>query len=258
MRLAVTNQKGGVGKTTVAINTAGALAARGEDVLLIDGDPQGYLTMGVGLDDSYTEAEETFTDALRDPSEYALSDLVRTGHPEFDVVPASMSMFTLEQDLVSMMRGRERLQMLLDEHDGHDWILIDCPPSLGLLTDNALLGAGNVLIPAEAEDTSIRALELLFKQIQTLEQRFEETVTERGVVISNVKYPLDNEQQGMLDWFDDRFAERVPVREVRNRVAIKRAFNEGVSVFEYGDECDQEAVLLELADDLLAQEVDDE
>jgi chromosome partitioning protein len=73
-----------------------------------------------------------------------------------------------------------------------------------------------------------------------------------------VNYPLDNEQQGMLDWFDDRSAERVPIREVRNRVVIKRAFNEGVSMFKYGDECDQEAVLLDLADDLLAQEVDDE
>jgi hypothetical protein len=70
-------------------------------------------------------------------------------------------------------------------------------------------------------------------------------------------YSLDNEQQGMLDWFDDRFAERLPVHQVRNRVAIKCAFNEGVTTFEYGEECDQEDVLLELAGDLIAQESDD-
>lgn len=255
MRLAVTNQKGGVGKTTVAINVGGALAARDQDVLLIDLDPQGHLTAGVGLDGHYRGEERvTLTDALKAPSEHDLGNLV-VPHEEFDVVPAHVTMFVLEQDLVSGMRSRERLTQLLGGDDDYDWIVIDCPPSLGLLTDNALLAARNVLIPAEAEDTSIRALELLARQINTLEDQFDASVTERVVVASNVDYPLDSEQEGMLEWLDDRFGEHVPVHELRQRAAIKRAWNNGVSIFGHEEDCDQEVALLDLADDLLAQEV---
>lgn len=105
-------------------------------------------------------------------------------------------MFSLDQELVSAMQGRLRLQMLLDSGvDEYDFVIIDCPPSLGLLTDNALLGATDLLIPAEAEDTSIRALDILFKQIDTLEQNFDVSIQERGIVVSNVDYPLDNDQK---------------------------------------------------------------
>lgn len=253
MNLAIAQQKGGTGKTTTTINVGGALAELGDDVLLVDSDPQGYLTMGVGLDDQYTETSPTLADALRSPDEHSIAELTDTAHSEFDVVPAAMDMFTLEQDLVSAMRGRERMQMLLEEHTGHDWVLIDCPPSLGLLTDNALLSAGNILIPAEAQDTSIRALELLLKQITTLEERFDTRITERGIVVSNVTYPLDAEQEDMLRWFNDRFGDQIPVHEVRNRVAIKRAFNQGRSIFGTDEDCDQEEPLLRIATNLRSQ-----
>lgn len=258
MRLAVTNQKGGVGKTTVAINVGGALAAAGERVLLVDLDPQGHLSAGVGLDDRYRASDTTtLTDGLQNPRRHELTDLV-VSHEEFDVVPAHETMFVLEQDLVSAMRSRERLRQLLGDGTDYDWVLIDCPPSLGLLTDNALLAAQNVLIPAEAEDTSIRALELLLRQIQTLEDQFGQRVRERALVVSNVDYPLDNEQEGMREWFDDRFADRIPIHELRQRTAIKRAWNAGVSIFAHEEDCDQETALSELADDLLAQEETDE
>ncbi len=254
MNLAIAQQKGGTGKTTTTINVGGALAELGDDVLLVDADPQGYLTMGVGLDNQYTDASPTLADALRSPDDHSLAKLTHTTHSEFDVVPAAMDMFTIEQDLVSAMRGRERMEMLLSDHTDHDWVLIDCPPSLGLLTDNALLAAGNVLVPAEAQDTSIRALELLLKQITTLEERFDTHITERGIVISNVTYPLDTEQKDMLQWFDDRFGDRIPVHEVRNRVAIKRAFNQGQSISGTDEDCDQEESLLRIAADLQSQE----
>lgn len=249
--IAISNQKGGVGKTTVAINTAGALAARGHRVLLIDGDPQGYLTTGVGLDEEYTSDPPSLYDALTTPGEYSIQDLALPVE-EFDVVPANIDMFSLEQELVSAMRGRERLRMLLEDVDDYDFILVDCPPSLGILTDNALLACQNVLIPAEAEDTSIRALDLLFKQIDTLEKNYDTPIREVALVVSNVHYPLDGEQQGMLEWFEQTFDDKVPIVEVRSRAAIKRAFNAGVSIFAHEEECDQEDALLELADHLAA------
>ena len=246
-RLAVSNQKGGVGKSTVALNIAGALGERSQNVLLVDLDPQGYLTSGVGLDDEYTAPSPSLNDALKAPDEYAVEDLV-VAHEEFDVLPANIDMFSLEQELVSGMRGRERLSMLLDEVTGYDFLVVDCPPSLGLLTDNALLACENVLIPAEAEDTSIRAVELLFKQIDSLEDNFGASIQEEALVVSNVDYPLDSEQQGMLDWFDETFSDRIPVFEIRNRAAIKRAFNAGASIFGHNEECDQADELLRIAD----------
>ncbi|NHN65110.1 ParA family protein [Haloarcula sp. JP-Z28] len=246
-RLAVSNQKGGVGKSTVALNIAGALGERGQNVLLVDLDPQGYLTSGVGLDDEYTAPSPNLNDALKAPGEHAVGDLV-VAHEEFDVLPANIDMFSLEQELVSGMRGRERLSMLLEDVTGYDFLVVDCPPSLGLLTDNALLACENVLIPAEAEDTSIRAVELLFKQIDSLEDNFGASIQEEALVVSNVDYPLDGEQQGMLEWFEGTFSDRIPVFEIRSRAVIKRAFNAGHSIFGHDEECDQADELLRIAD----------
>ncbi len=246
-RLVVSNQKGGVGKSTLALNVAGALADRENDVLLIDLDPQGYLTSGAGYKDEYTADGANLADALKKPGEHTVADLV-VAHDEFDLLPANIGMFTLEQDLVSAMQGRKRLQMLLEDVTGYDFIVVDCPPSLGLLTDNALLACENLLIPAEAEDTSIRALDLLFKQIDSLEDNFTGArINEQAVVVSNVDYPIDGEQEGMLEWFDDQFSEFIPVFEVRNRAAIKRAWNHGHSIFGHDEDCDMEDELQAIA-----------
>lgn len=250
VRIAISNQKGGVGKTTDTINIAGALADRGYDVLLWDADPQGYLTMGVGLDKEYTaDAPNQYT-ALKRPADHDLTDLIRP-HPEFDVVPANIDMFTLEQELVSAMKGRERMSQLFNDIGSYDFVLVDCPPSLGHLTDNALLACQNIIIPAEAEDTSIRAIDILFNQIDTLEENFNRTISEQAILISNIDYPLDGEQKDMLDWFDKSFADYIPVFEFRNRASVKRAFNTGVSIFESDEECDQKDELLKLADHLI-------
>ncbi|GAB7120489.1 ParA family protein [Natrinema pallidum] len=246
-RLVVSNQKGGVGKSTIALNVAGALSERGNDVLLVDLDPQGYLTSGAGYKDRYTEEGTNLADALKAPNEHTVAELT-IPHNEFDFLPANIGMFTLEQDLVSAMQGRKRLKMLLENVTGYDFLVVDCPPSLGLLTDNALLACENLLIPAEAEDTSIRALDLLFKQVDSLEDNFSDaSINEQAIVVSNVDYPLDSEQRGMLEWFENQFSEFIPVFEVRNRAAIKRAWNNGHSIFGHEEECDMEDELLSIA-----------
>lgn len=247
IRLVVSNQKGGVGKTTDTINIGGALNARGHDVLLWDADPQGYLTMGVGFDDHYTADEPNQYSALLKPGEHDVADL-RLSHEEFDVIPANIDMFQLEQDLVTAMKGREKLRQLMDGITNYDFIVVDSPPSLGHLTDNALLACQNLIIPAEAEDTSIRAIDILFQQIDTLEDNFDASITERAVLVSNIDYPLDGEQEEMMDWYHDTFGDYIPVYEFRNRAVVKRAYNAGVSIFKYDEDCDQANELLAMAD----------
>lgn len=109
--LTIVNRKEGVGKTTDSVNSAGTLAERNNRVLVIDADPQGYLTSSVGLNEEYSAEKTNLNDAIRVPQEHTLSNLVIV-HEAFDVNPANIDIFTLEQDLVSAMRSRKRFSML--------------------------------------------------------------------------------------------------------------------------------------------------
>lgn len=231
--IGVSNQKGGVAKSTNTANIAGALAHRGNSVLAVDTDPQGYLTNKLGLGDAYRKDPPSLADALKEPTEHHIDEYI-VEHPEFDVLPSNIDMFTLEQDLIaSGWRPRERLQMLFDDAalDSYDHVIIDAPPSLGPINDNVLLATGQIMIPVEADETSILALDHLLNQIETLEQRYEVQIVERGVIISNVNYPLDNSQKEMIQWFEDSFEGRCPLFEIRHRAAIKRSLNAGGSIF---------------------------
>ncbi|MFC7154509.1 ParA family protein [Halomarina halobia] len=238
-RLALLNQKGGVGKTTVAINVAGALAARGNDVLFVDLDPQGHGTEGPGLADAYDAAPPSLFDVLLDLDSRSLINELVHEHEEFDVVPSNVDMFSAEPKLTTAMRSRERFGMALDELDrDYDFVVVDCPPSLGNLTDNALLACRNLLIPALAEGTSVRALEILFDQVDALQQGYGVEIDDVGLVANRVE--TDGEATETRAWFEDIFGGRIPAWEVRKRVARKRAWNEGASIFTHREDCDME------------------
>lgn len=246
----VTNQKGGVAKTTDTIHVSAALADRGHDVLAIDADPQGYLTNRLGFDDAYRADKPNFATAMNEPTEHDPHELIEVGE-EFDVLPSNVDMFTLVQDLIaSGWRPRERLQMLFDRLDGYDYVLVDAPPSLGPINDNVLIATQNILVPVEAEDTSKLALEHLLNQVETIERRYETQINERGIIVSNVDYPLDNEQKAMLEWYRDTFEGRCPTFIVRSRAAIKRAMREGHSVFASDEPCDQKQTFEAIAKEL--------
>ncbi|WP_435130300.1 ParA family protein [Halobaculum sp. D14] len=247
-RIGILQQKGGVGKTTNTINVAGALAARGLDVLAVDMDPQGYLTHRLGFEDAYASDPPSLYDALDSPGEHAVADLV-VQHEEFDLLPANIDMFRLEQDLIaSGMRPRMRLKQLLDDATEWDVIIIDAPPSLGPLNDNVVLATEEILVPVEADESSQLALNHLLRQLDTLEDNYGTRISILGVIVSNVAYPLDNEQQDAIEWFEERFEGRVPVWVVRSRAAIKRAMQDEVSVFgEDAEDTDMRDVYAEIA-----------
>ena len=251
-KLAVTNQKGGVGKTAVAINVAGALNDRGHDVLLIDLDPQGNATENLGLRDVYDSAPPTLFDVLTDATQRELiGDLVEQ-HPEMDVLPSSIDMTAVEPELTLSRRSSEQLSLCLQHiEDEYDYILVDCPPFLGNLIDNALLATQNILIPALAEDTSKRAFELLFDHIDALAADYEILIQERGVVLNRIDVRKKQATE-MIEWVNDAFDE-TPVWEVRERAAIQRALKHRNSIVVAEPECDQTQVFVEIAADLDAQ-----
>lgn len=248
-RVSFSNQKGGVGKTLSTIHVGGALNQNGHEVLLIDCDPQGHLSEAVGLGEEYDFDQLSLSNVLIDQDHQSdLSDTIRE-HEEFDVVPAHQDMLTLEEDLMQTRRREERLRLALDELDhDYDYILVDAPPNLGVITDNVLLGASHVLIPAEAQKTSIRALELLFNEIDALADTFGQDVSPVGLIANNIQQDSENDE--MLGWFEDTFAGAFPIYHIRKRVALQRALNHGGSIFTHEEESDMEAEYLRIAENL--------
>lgn len=253
MRIGVTNQKGGAGKTTTTLNVAGALNELGNDVLVIDLDPQGHATEGFGFEDLYDDPDrDSLFDVLPDLDRMDELEQLVVDHEEVDVVPSHERMINAEDELANVMKREERLNMLLDESGADqrwDFVLVDCPPNLGVLTDNAIVATGNVLIPAQAKSTSIRAIELLFKQLRSIESAFG-AVDELALVANEVE--VDGEAEEMMEWFRDVFEDKegCAVFEIRKRVALQRAWNNGVSIFQHEEECDMEPVYLEIAQHL--------
>jgi len=280
-RICVTNAKGGTGKTTIAINVAGALNERGRDVLFVDLDPQGNATEGLGLAEAYDAEPPTLFDALTDHRRRdVVNDLV-IEHPEMDVVPSNIDLLQAETELTiaeliarcgseqSLARATDALASLainvdpagvtgphaLDALDRtlsaldreYDYVVIDSPPFYGKLTDTALFASRNVIVPALTEASSERAIELLIDQIAALEGRTGISVNTVGVVANRVENT--GEDRTMLEWLNEVF-DGFPVWEVRKRVALQRAFSAGRSIFAYEGTVDMEAAFLEIATEL--------
>lgn len=252
-KISVVQQKGGVGKTTSAINVAGALNQRGRDVLLIDMDPQGNATECLGMPEVYDAEPPTLFDCLTDSEMRGhVTDLIRE-HGEMDVLPSNIDMTAAEPELTLSRRGGERLDSLLQHIEAesdtdYDYVIVDAPPNLGNLTDNALHATQNILIPALAESTSKRAFELLYDHVSVLETDYEITIDEVGVLVNRIDV-RKNQAQEMVDWINQAFDD-VPVWEARERADIQYALESGQSVFGYNPESDICEVFLEIAQSL--------
>lgn len=246
--LAVSNQKGGVGKTTTAVNLSAALARLGQRVLVIDIDPQGNASSGLGYE------REACTMGVYDVLlEYRDLESVRmpTAIDTLEVVPATRDLVGAEVELVSASRREHRLRKALNRvRDGYDWIVIDCPPSLGLLTVNALTAADAVLVPLQAEYYAMEGLGELLRTIAAVQRGLNPDLRREGIVITmsdgrnNLCKEVERQARAV---FGTEVFETVIPRNVR----LGEAPSYGKSIVEYDPRSTGAKAYLDLGAELL-------
>jgi chromosome partitioning protein len=247
--VAIINQKGGVGKSTTAINLAACLGDLGKRVLVVDFDPQGNATSGFGVDKDSLESD--VYDSLMD--NVPLSEVVVPSPVEgVFVAPATIQLAGAEIELVSVMARESVLRYVLEPvRDDYDYVFVDCPPSLGLLTVNALVAADSLLIPIQCEFYALEGLSKLLESMRMVKGRLNPTLSIFGVVMTmfDVRTTLSRQVVGEVrDYFGDQVFKTVIPRNVK----LSEAPSHGLPINRYAPSSKGSQAYCELAEEVVA------
>ncbi|MET3575880.1 ParA family protein [Bhargavaea ullalensis] len=246
--ISIANQKGGVGKTTTSVNLSACLAHLGKKVLLIDTDPQGNATSGVGVNKG--DVQNCIYDILIDDAEVR-SAILPTDVDNLSIIPATISLAGAEIELVSTISREVRLKHALDEiRDDYDYIIIDCPPSLGLLTLNALTASDGLIIPVQCEYYALEGLSQLLSTIRLVQKHLNNDLMIDGVLLTmfdartNLGIQVIEE---VKKYFQDKVYNTVIARNVR----LSEAPSHGEPIIVYDPRSRGAEVYLELAKEVI-------
>ncbi|NLX75680.1 MAG: ParA family protein [Synergistaceae bacterium] len=250
--IAIFNQKGGVGKTTTNINLAACLAHMGKKVLMVDIDPQGNTTSGIGI--KKRKLKVTLYDALIDSSLDVSKVILPTNTENLFLLPASVDLAGAEVELATL-EGRERkLKRIIDEvkHD-YDYILVDCPPSLGILTLNSLTAVDSVLIPIQCEFYALEGVSQLISTIEMVKKRLNPNLYIDGVILSMFD-GRTNLSQAVVEDVRNFFGKAMYNTIIPRNVRLAEAPSYGVSIITYDPTAPGAKAYQEFTKEFLARE----
>jgi len=233
MIIAICNQKGGVGKTTTAINLAAYLAKLGKKVLVVDIDPQGNTTSGLGIDK--LNLRKCLYDILVD--DMSLNEIViESGIKNLFIIPSSAVLAAAEVEIISMLQREFKLKNALENAKDYEYIIIDCPPSLGLLTVNGLVAADQVIIPVQSEYYALEGLSQLMGTIERIKKRLNPNLRFLGIALTMYDKRTVLSKQ-VADEVKKYFNENVFETIIPRNIRLAEAPSFGKSIAEYDRFC---------------------
>lgn len=226
--ISILNHKGGTGKTTSTLNLGKALNLLGYRVLLIDLDAQANLSQSMGVEDEAETISEVFGQKLQQLPIKKISE-------SFHLVPASLDLSAVEPGMYSNINSYFLLKGLLDRvRDGYDFILIDCPPSLGIFTQNALIASNSVLITVQAQFLALKGLDTVYNLITSVREKLNQTITIQGLVVTQTNHTKLSKD--IVASLKESFKEKVYRTTIRQNVALAEASANCQDIFSYSPE----------------------